>query len=313
MFVPARRSNARTVAAGARQVAVRPRHPRCLHFEFWQAFQQCRISADFGRRLQAAQVPRTADHRNALVAFFDGVADALAHVGFAQQLAAGAVGALLFALRTQVAAQRGHGLGDGSEQLFAIAALFDGVVPPAFAIGVAGGLRQPVQRVSAVTGFDGFGRCRFSVFCGRGFCSNSLLFALFGQRQLVGQRQVDKRCRHLPLQRPAQRLPFGRKHRKRVVDRTARVVGAVTQQGDGRLHLFGQQRGEHSFAFGRAFDQHAVGLQGIQSPHQAARTARSVVADAEIVDFAHSNRLLFEFLAGAVQTFPVFALFDDDV
>src|SRR5574344_2890157 len=90
------------------------------------------------------------------MAFFYGLADALAHMGLAQQFAAGAVGAGFLGLHAQVSAQGGHGLGNGSKQFFAIAALFHGVVPPALAIGMACGLGQPVQRVAAVVGFGSF-------------------------------------------------------------------------------------------------------------------------------------------------------------
>src|SRR5574344_2157732 len=90
------------------------------------------------------------------MAFFHGLADALAHMGLAQQFTAGAVGAGFLGLCAQIGAQGGHGLGNGGKQRFAIAALFHGVVPPALAIGMACGLGQPVQRVAAVVGFSSF-------------------------------------------------------------------------------------------------------------------------------------------------------------
>ena len=163
----------------------------------------------------------------------------------------------------RVGAQHGHGLGDGCEKLLAVASLFHLVVPPGLAIGIAGGFGHAAQRV----------------------CTQLSLFTIMAQRLCNGQ--VDKARRHGGVGGPAQGLPLGRELGEGVVNRAAGLVRCITQQCHGRRHAFVQHRTKQSLGFGRAFDQHAVWRQCVQRPHQAARAAWAVVADAEKVQWRH--------------------------
>ena len=184
-------------------------------------------------------------------------------------------------------AQLAHRFGDRSEQFRAIAALFHHLVPPGLAIAMARGLGQPMQRVEALERRVGrrFGsrrslganclrvrRRRVSVHVAlriilivrgrepflRRACFGFGALLLF-DRESMRERQIDEAHRHAVLDGPAHRLPFGRKLGERVIDREAGRVGAITEQRHRRLQAL-RHEADQRVAFGRAFDQHAIGL-----------------------------------------------------
>ncbi len=281
VFVPAGRGDAGTVAAGAREVAVGPGHPGGVHLGLGQPLEQRRVRLGSDVLAQRGQVPGAGDHGDALVADLLRCAYALAHVGLAQGLAVGGFGGRM--LVADLGAQRLHRRGDRVEQLGAVGALFDHVVPPGLAIVVAGGAGQPGQRVAVLqVGVDRAGKARRFVRRPDGLrLSSSIGLARFGSRrrgffgralglarvarglfhaQLVRQRQVDEAYRHAMRCGPAQRLPFRRERGERVIDGKARLVRAVAQQRHRRGHCLVQHEGQQLVGLGRAFDQHAVGL-----------------------------------------------------
>ena len=210
VLVPAGRRDARAVAAGMREVAVGPGHPGAGDLELLLAglglLEQRRIGLGSDVGLQCGQVPGAADDGDALETLLLGRAQALAHVGLAQQVVQVAL--------AHVGAQRSHRFGDGGEQMLAVAALFHLVVPPGLAIGVAGGFGQAAQRV----------------------CTQLSLITVMAQRLRDGQ--VDEARRHGGGGGPAQGLPLGGELCEGVVHRAAGLVRCVTQQCHWRLHAF---------------------------------------------------------------------------
>ena len=94
-------------------------------------------------------MPGTADHGNALVTGLARLANALAHMGFAQCFALHVLlTAPMFAVLGQFFARRSHHLANAFKQRFAVAAFLDQTVPPALAIVKACGMGQPVQRIA---------------------------------------------------------------------------------------------------------------------------------------------------------------------
>ena len=91
-------------------------------------------------------MPRAADHGDTLEAFFFGLPQRFAHMRFAQ----GFPPRLPFAALAfgRFGPQRGHGFADGVEQLKAVDALLDHMVPPRLAVAVSGGASEPVKRVA---------------------------------------------------------------------------------------------------------------------------------------------------------------------
>ena len=301
VLVPAGRIDARAVAAGAGEVAVGPRHPGGEHLEPGQALEQRGVGLGGGRALQRRHVPGAADHGDALVAGLDGFAYRLPHEGLAQLLALrGARAAAVFG---RFGAHGRHGLGDGAEQVFAVAALLDHVVPPALAVGIAGCMGEPVEGVVGdlrlrrfFTGCGFGGRC-FVVFvvaqrlAGFGFgCFLSLGgLGFVGRarglldRHAVRLRQVDEAHRQVARHAPLQRLPFGRELGEGIEGREPRVLARVDQHRDRRAQVGMRHEGQQAFGVWRPFDQDAVGLQRLEGAQQAARAAGPVVADAEVV------------------------------
>ena len=91
-------------------------------------------------------MPRAADHGDTLEAFLFRLPQRFAHVRFAQ----GFPPRLPFAAFAsgRFGPQRGHGFTDGVEQLKAVDALLDHVVPPRLAVAVSGGASEPVERIA---------------------------------------------------------------------------------------------------------------------------------------------------------------------
>ena len=267
--VPAGRGDAGAIAA-ARQMPVRPRHPGRLHLELRQALEQRHIGLD--RRdavLQRRHMPGAADHRDAREAGLARRAQALAHVGLALRLARGQR-----RLGVGVAAQLGHHLGDGGEDVGVLAALLDPAVPPALAVRMAVGAGEVVEGVAMA------GRGRHGSVVGPGRLGGV-------QRQRVRARQVDEARRHARAGRPAQRLPLRREAREGVEHRLLRRLHRMDQQRHRRHQRGVGQVRQQPIGLRRPLDQHRVGLPGREGAHQAARAARAVVADAEEADLGH--------------------------
>ena len=99
-------------------------------------------------------MPGAADDGDAFEAVLDGGADRAAHVGFARRFVGVAV------LGGERGAGGGHGVADGVEEaervVFGVL-FFDDASPPRFAVGIAGGVGECVERIGAGRG----GRRRF--------------------------------------------------------------------------------------------------------------------------------------------------------
>ncbi len=291
MVVPAGRVHTGPVATGAAEMTVGPRHPGALGAAFGHALQQPVVGGGaVGTqclRLQCRHVPGTTHHRH-VFKLLAGCAQCRTHVCLAHRF----VLATPPAQRRRVFTHSGHGLGNGLEQALAFAALFHHVVPPGLAVGVAGGTRQPIQRVGGalfqgrrflVSNLD-IGQRRAFVDRQRrvalGLClvgGTGLCLPLQGERR----RYVHEAHRHIALQRPAHRLPFRRVQRVGVEHRQLRVVHAVGQQCHRRLHAGFQHVREQRLGTGRAFNQQALRRLRFQRGQQAACTARAMMAYAE--------------------------------
>ena len=183
---------------------------------------------------------------------------------FAQNLAHGGLAAQVAFVGAFGLAQGGHQVDDRAENLQARVPLLKLLLPPAFAVRVAGDLGHGGQRVAAHAW---------------GVLGALLLFG----RQRVPQGQIHETHRHAVGQRPADRLPLGRELRKRVERRVLRLVGPVEQQCHGRAHLRVGGEREEFVGVGRTFHQHRLRADGLQRRHDAARRARAVVTNPEDV------------------------------
>jgi hypothetical protein len=200
------------------------------------------------------------------------LAQALAHVRFAQYLALRFL--WIIALLTPVCPQGCHGFGHRGKKLFAVAAFLHHVIPPAFAIGIAGGVRQPVQRVACAVVIAGclvrqcagfFTGIIPVVWCSGGFCARRFwtrfirLPTCLLQCQAIGHRQIDQAYRHGMQYRPLDRLPLRRKLGEGVIHRQWWLIGTITQQGHRWLHALGHHGLQQAFAFRRTLNQNAIG------------------------------------------------------
>jgi hypothetical protein len=167
-----------------------------------------------------------------------------------------------------------------------------------FAVGVAGGMGEPVEGVvgQCVGGlrlfgvFDGFGdghlvglviveRCLGGRF-GLGLVGRACRL-LDGHAMRL--RQVDEVRGQRVLHAPLQRLPLGRELRERIEGGQARVVVRMHQHRDRRAQVGMRHEGKQALGLWGAFHQDAVGLQRLEGAQQAARAAGAVVANAEVV------------------------------
>src|SRR5262249_51417918 len=132
--------DAGAVARREREPPVRPRHPRRRHLDAREAAEERVVllarAAGEDRRVPGAA--HRGDRSEALL--LDG-ADGAAHPGLAQRLLAARGG------RGGGAAPRRHRLEDAVEDAARIAALLDEPLPPPFAVAVAGGPAELLERV----------------------------------------------------------------------------------------------------------------------------------------------------------------------
>ena len=162
-----------------------PRHPTDPDLRPWACRAAC-VRRRWPDRDVAKRrdVPRAADHGDALEAVADRSADGLAHVRLAS---------LLADRRGRGAApDRSHRLGDGGERRRAVAAVLDDVLPPPLRIGIAGGTR-PARRMGRPAGRTGG-------------VEQAVVVGVAGED--VGQREVDRPQRRAVLDGPAERAPL---------------------------------------------------------------------------------------------------------
>ncbi len=258
VVVPARRLHPRAVAAPVRQPRGGPGDPGGDGPGARQPLEAIGVGPGRAQLGQGGRVPGAADNRHPLEAVLEGGADGLAHVGFAARL----VRALRFAAGAcfRVAlAQGAHGLDQPLEQASRVPPALDLVLPPELAVGEA---RHRGQLRDGIQGLGGLARG------GR-----------LGQPVRLGQ--VHEAHRPLALQPEADGLPLRGELGEGVKHRLAGAIDRVDKQGDRRLHLGRPRQGQHLGRVGRALDQDHVGIERGEGGQQAARAARTVVADAE--------------------------------
>ena len=146
VLIPRGRGHARAVTAPAAQIGIGPRRPCRRDLHFGQALEQVVVLLGWRFRSKRGHMPRAADHGDTLEAFLFRLPQRFAHVRFAQ----GFPPRLPFAAFAsgRFGPQRGHGFTDGVEQLKAVDALLDHVVPPRLAVAVSGGASEPVERIA---------------------------------------------------------------------------------------------------------------------------------------------------------------------
>ncbi len=162
VVIPARRLDPRAIAALVPEPAVRPGHPGCGDLRLRQALEQGVILADgrpaiFGQR---RRVPGPADDGDPL-APFPRAARIVCRMCASRRCSRRS------SIGRSVVADRGHRLEDRGEQVGAVAAMLDDVLPPAFALAEPGRLGEHLERVDP----QAAGQLR-----GHGF-SSPLLFA----------------------------------------------------------------------------------------------------------------------------------------
>ncbi|GAA4783351.1 hypothetical protein GCM10023329_37170 [Streptomyces sanyensis] len=184
-------------------------------------------------------------------------------------------------------AQGRHRLPEGGERREGVpgaAAVLDDVLPPAFGVVVARGVRQGAQRV------DPRGRPPVAPpvvpLRPRGPVRRR---GLLVRRQQMGGRQVDEADRHTAGECPADRHPLGAEGGERPERRAAGVVRRVDQQGDRGPHPLGRCQRQQGVALGRPLDQHRGRLGGLQRGQHGAGGARPVVPDAEEQGAGHPS------------------------
>ena len=265
LFVITGRMHPRPVAAGKGQPVMRPRQPCRGNRRLRQTAQHVGVGLGGGHCSERGSVPSAADDGDPLVPGALRFADRLAHPGFAQEV--GGFGGLRLA-------QGGDEVDDGAEDFRALVAALELFFPPEFAVSVPGGLGGSGERVAAETAGVFVGQR--GVFFGGGF-----IFLLLVERHAVALRQVHKPHRHIVGQRPAHRLPLGRKLRERVERRLFGRVGTVDEQRNRRTHFRVRGERDQRVRIRRAFDQNRLRPDGFQRRQHPPRRPRPVVADTE--------------------------------
>ena len=157
------------------------------------------------------------------------------------------------------------------------------VVPPAFAVGVAGGFGQEADGVLPV--WLVFGSWRRTWFCAFGVGRLNVRFnGRWRLGELKGLGQVHEAHGYVGSKAVADRLPFRGELGEGIVDGAAWGVGYEDEQRHGRGHFGFQGEGKDVVGVGRAFDQETVGSEFDQGSKEAAGRTGSVVAYSEDVD-----------------------------
>ncbi len=255
--VPAGADDAGAVPGGPPEAAMGPRHPRHGDLHLRLAAQQRRVGLVGGqRRIERRDVPRPA-HDGHRGAGGQRGAHPPTHVGLAPGIERRRRGAL---------AHRGHRLADRVEHRLAVAAVLDEVLPPPLGVRLAGRGGEVAERI------DGWAATaphhRHPVVAGR---------------QREGEREVDRLDDHVVLEGPAHRLPLRAEAGERREDRPLGLGDDVAEERHRRHQLGVGDPAQGVVGVGRRLDEHDVGRQGIEGPHDRTGRAGAVVADAEQV------------------------------
>ena len=275
VVVPAGRGHPCPVPRGGGQAPVGPGHPGGGDLGPREALEQGGVGLDgmAGGLVECGGVPGAADDGDAVVPGAEGGAQDLAHVCLAA-----------FGVHVPgpgLGADGRHGLLDRGERGgFTVAALFDGVVPPAFGVAVAGCAGEHSERVGA-------GVCRVGLLVRALLARGPRLPRVRGlSGQCVGGGQVAEAHLHAVVDGVAQRHPLRREGRERPERPPARVVhalgspaGAVDEQGDRRLEL--PRQVDEAVRLRRPFDEDRLGAQAFQFGPHGARGPGAVVAHPE--------------------------------
>ncbi len=194
-------------------------------------------------------MPCPAHHGDAGEAVGLGGADGLAHGCLPERRFSAGGG--------RVGAHRRHRLGDRGEGLFPRSVL-DDVLPPTLGVVVAG-------RSGELT--DGVDR--------------RSLPSIGGDRERVGERQIDGPHRHSRRGGVAHCHPFGTERGEGEERGTFGLIGDVAEQGDGRDHVGIGDEPEDRFGLLGGLEQDDVGAQLRQGPTDRPGRAGPVVADPE--------------------------------
>ncbi len=185
-----------------------------------------------------------------------------------------------------------HRLADCLEHIRGGAAGLDEAVPPALAVGLAGGSGELAEGVGADRGREvsWFLRGFFGlVFVFFPKLSQQLFTLRAPARELKPDAEIDEPNRNARLKPMADRLPLWAEDREREERPVVRLVGVVDEERDRRPHLLVRRERNERIGVGWPLDEDAIRREAPQILDQAPRRTRPVVPDPEDGD-AHRLR-----------------------